>query len=305
MTTLQNDIKTRQQTIQRLKTINRSCQVHLVLFSSIFYGGYTVFLLLQYKLSISTLNKSSLALLVLFPIGVFYFKRLLAGVFNFIINRKQNVLKIKQTELKDRIEELKVETRYYQTKDLIEKYDKSAAEVKTETEVSRRNIKQSPVNNASLTSTVSASTGRSVGSPGTNNNVMAMTVSNNPRIPLHPAQLSPPQHPIRLRPAPFRSPTWMDRFMDALIGDDSRNQKYALICSQCFNHNGLATPELFETARYRCPNCGFFNHKQPSRQKKTSEIEVELEGEGEGGRIQEVTETKAVNKAVDKPVSEE
>ena len=51
----------------------------------------------------------------------------------------------------------------------------------------------------------------------------------------------------------------MDRFMDALIGDDSRNQKYALICAQCFNHNGLAAPEAFASIKYRCPNCGFMN----------------------------------------------
>lgn len=257
-----------------MKTFNRSCQVHLVLFSSIFYGGYTVLLLLQYKLSTASnlFNKSSFTFLILFPIGVFYFKKLVTGIFNFFILRKQTVLKAKQAELKDRIEELKVETRYYQTKDLIEKYDKS---LKTETEiengngaeVTRRNIKNCTTPSSTVTT---ISKGNS-----------SIQVQNNqkspPQLPQHPNRLStsPPQHlpqhlsmplnyrpsppPPPLTPPPFRSPTWMDRFMDALIGDDSRNQKYALICSQCFNHNGLATPELFDTVRYRCPNCGFFN----------------------------------------------
>jgi endoplasmic reticulum junction formation protein lunapark len=267
LTALQNEIKARQQSIQRLKTFNRSCQVHLVLLSSIFYGGYTVFLFLQYKLGInsSVLNKSSITFLLLFPFGIFYFKKVLAGVFNFFVIRKQNVLKDRQAQLKDRIEELKVETRFYQTKDLIEKYDKSPINSKTETEVTRR-----PVN--STTSKVNNS----------RNNLLSnsnLTVQRSPPSQHQVSPLTPPQYSINFRnpSPPFRSPTWMDRFMDALIGDDSRNQKYALICSQCFNHNGLATPELFETVRYRCPNCGFFNVNNNSKKKKKKEDDADDE----------------------------
>lgn len=42
------------------------------------------------------------------------------------------------------------------------------------------------------------------------------------------------------------TPTWYDKFLDTLIGDD-RNSKYALICQQCHSHNGLVLPDEFES----------------------------------------------------------
>jgi hypothetical protein len=63
----------------------------------------------------------------------------------------------------------------------------------------------------------------------------------------------------------FRVPTWYDRLLDTIIGDD-RSSKYALICQQCYTHNGLVLPEEFESTQYVCPNCHFLN---PARRPKT------------------------------------
>lgn len=162
------------------------------------------------------------------------------------MRKRQKSLEIKQAELKDRLEELKVETGYYKTKTLIEKYD----------EAEKQNVKQSEIRKRPERGIEAGQTSVTVG-PRSN------AVGNlNPNVHTYANTLnSPPLH--RLPPPPpspsFKSPTWMDRFMDALIGDDSRNQKYALICAQCFNHNGLAAPETFASIKYRCPNCGFMN----------------------------------------------
>lgn len=50
--------------------------------------------------------------------------------------------------------------------------------------------------------------------------------------------------------------TWLDRIADAVLGADSAGgsllgpeQKYALICSHCKKHNGLATREEFNEIR--------------------------------------------------------
>ena len=44
--------------------------------------------------------------------------------------------------------------------------------------------------------------------------------------------------------------TWLDRVVDSIIGDVGGPQtKYALVCEQCFTHNGLIPPELYSTAR--------------------------------------------------------
>ena len=40
--------------------------------------------------------------------------------------------------------------------------------------------------------------------------------------------------------------TWLDKLMDTVIGDvGGPSSKYALVCEQCFTHNGLVLPELY------------------------------------------------------------
>ena len=255
--------------LQRLRTLNRSCQVHLVLFSSVFYGGYALFIFLQKKLLFnSRTSPFSLSFLFLFPFGIFYIKKLVHSGFLLLMRRRQAALEIKQAELKDRIEELKVETGYYATKNLIEKYG--------ETE-----LKQRPVSGKGNEKGL-VSSGPNALNSGNNLTLIRPNIKgiSHKSPPSSPPQIPNPSPP----PRPFKSPTWMDRFMDALIGDDSRNQKYALICAQCFNHNGLASPEAFDFIRYRCPNCGFMNGSLSV--KKTSGIESKIEELPESNEIQ-------------------
>jgi hypothetical protein len=39
---------------------------------------------------------------------------------------------------------------------------------------------------------------------------------------------------------------WYDKLLDVLVGDVGPETKYALICSQCFAHNGLVLPQEIE-----------------------------------------------------------
>lgn len=53
-----------------------------------------------------------------------------------------------------------------------------------------------------------------------------------------------------------------DHFLNALMGDNelSPDKRYALICSKCLNHNGLAPPgKIASEVKYICPKCGFMN----------------------------------------------
>eukprot|EP00158_Paraphelidium_tribonemae_P005604 Partr_v1_DN27428_c0_g1_i8_m72140 putative Conserved hypothetical protein len=56
--------------------------------------------------------------------------------------------------------------------------------------------------------------------------------------------------------------TWVDRVLDMVIGEEAPTSKYALICRQCFSHNGLASPADFDSIQYRCVKCGFFNSRR-------------------------------------------
>jgi hypothetical protein len=187
-------------------------------------------------------------------------------------------LKTRQDELKNRIEEIKVETKYYQTKDLIEKYS----------------IEEKAVENPPIVKKRTGSKQNSPSSQKPENKNNQLVSSKNPQVFVnHQRPFSPPPPPPQIV---IPTPTWMDRFMDALIGDDSRNQKYALICSQCFNHNGLVPPEGFYNIRYRCPNCGFINKVEKSEQsEKTERIE----------RIKEIKERADTKVESDKAVNDQ
>lgn len=53
-----------------------------------------------------------------------------------------------------------------------------------------------------------------------------------------------------------------DYFITKLLGENEMepDNRYALICSTCFAHNGLAPPgKLAKDVQYKCPNCGTMN----------------------------------------------
>ncbi|KAG0040448.1 hypothetical protein BGZ82_002532 [Podila clonocystis] len=57
---------------------------------------------------------------------------------------------------------------------------------------------------------------------------------------------------------------WYDKIVDVIVGDEGPDTKYALICGQCFAHNGLALPQEIDDIQYVCPKCNYFN---PPRRK--------------------------------------
>jgi len=52
----------------------------------------------------------------------------------------------------------------------------------------------------------------------------------------------------------------LDKFVDYILGDGPNN-RYALICRNCFTHNGLVTPQDLGI-RFRCVQCGYVNLQQ-------------------------------------------
>ncbi|KAJ1565777.1 hypothetical protein HK405_011630 [Cladochytrium tenue] len=49
---------------------------------------------------------------------------------------------------------------------------------------------------------------------------------------------------------------------EAIIGDvEGPHQKFALICENCFAHNGLVMPEEYAFIKFRCMRCGYLNSK--------------------------------------------
>ncbi|NWH66256.1 LNP protein, partial [Geococcyx californianus] len=90
-----------------------------------------------------------------------------------------------------------------------------------------------------------------------------------PRCPGSPATsvpgmgLHPPGPPLA-RPVLPRERGVVDRVIEYLVGDGPQN-RYALICQQCFSHNGMALKEEFEYIAFRCAYCFFLNPARKTR----------------------------------------
>ena len=52
--------------------------------------------------------------------------------------------------------------------------------------------------------------------------------------------------------------------VDYVIGDGPNN-RFAMICKDCFMHNGMALQEEYEYATFRCAFCGALNPAKKQR----------------------------------------
>lgn len=78
-----------------------------------------------------------------------------------------------------------------------------------------------------------------------------------------PGALHPPGPPLA-RPILPRERGTVDRLVEYMVGDGPQN-RYALICKQCFSHNGMALKEEFEYLAFRCAYCYFLNPARKTR----------------------------------------
>ncbi|XP_067368890.1 endoplasmic reticulum junction formation protein lunapark-B isoform X2 [Channa argus] len=79
-----------------------------------------------------------------------------------------------------------------------------------------------------------------------------------PSVGLHPTG------PPLARPILPKDRGAMDRVIEYLVGDGPQN-RYALICQQCFSHNGMALKEEYEYLAFRCAYCYFLNPARKTR----------------------------------------
>lgn len=220
------------------------------------------------------LGKALMALPVIIgPIVILFTRRIVQMWYKRKGDAEEGTLKKLLKEQRDKIEEIKKKTNYYTTRNLLEKYDDSAR-------------KEDP--NASLRKRAVGAPGIGSGTPIRNPNPYATPIRNpqqgaqgqvvpasagGPSVgPILPPQFSPvPQQPMA---PPQRQ--WFDKVADAILGDDdassgSAHSRYALICEQCFSHNGLVREGDWENIQYVCPKCGHFNASVKSKRQSANQ----------------------------------
>ncbi|KAG0269171.1 hypothetical protein DFQ27_004567 [Actinomortierella ambigua] len=237
--------------------------------------------------------------LVLGPVVIYLGRHVITVWYKRKKTNEENQLNLLRDSQRMKVEELKKKTAYYTTKTLLERYDPT---VRSSSSSSLRgpdgkagHLNGQPGHSGGMMDPGLRHRGGQPGMPGNrmgapsgpqqkqqqppmgmSTGMQARPGQPGPGQPMHngqPGHMQPPQlmapqqggGPPRMPYAPMPPQKhWYDKIVDVIVGDEGPDTKYALICGQCFTHNGLALPNEIDDVQYYCPNCNFFN---PSRKR--------------------------------------
>ncbi|KAG0244203.1 hypothetical protein BGW41_000190 [Actinomortierella wolfii] len=236
--------------------------------------------------------------LVLGPVVIYLGRHVITVWYKRKKTYEENQLNLLRDSQRMKVEELKKKTAYYTTKTLLERYDPTVRSSSQRGPDGR--LSAGPMNGhpgqmdqglrhrggptnmpdgrmgesngpqqKQQVPPMGMSTGMQArpGQPGSGFPPGAQPMHNGQAPHLQPPQLITPQHggmPHMTHAPQPQQKHWYDKIVDVIVGDEGPDTKYALICGQCFTHNGLALPNEIDDIQYYCPNCNFFN---PSRKR--------------------------------------
>ncbi|KAL7826047.1 hypothetical protein SRHO_G00337850 [Serrasalmus rhombeus] len=229
--------------------------------------------------------------LIAFPALVWFVRKLLIFLFSKRTERNNEKLEDLKTEKRKILEEVMETETYKNAKLILERFDPEAKKkVETEATPVRPNMTPRPGQDLRQRHVAMATPGPHPMAPGATplraapggppekglaasatSPAMASTIDSPPQMRRHVSPYSPapgtgmyPPGPPLARPILPRERSAVDRVIEYLVGDGPQN-RYALICQQCFSHNGMALREEFEYLSFRCGYCYFMNPARKMR----------------------------------------
>ncbi|XP_073707486.1 endoplasmic reticulum junction formation protein lunapark-B isoform X3 [Garra rufa] len=191
--------------------------------------------------------------LLVFPGLVLLVRKLLIFLFSKRTERNNEKLDDLKTQKRKILEEVMETETYKNAKVILERFDpESKKKVEAEATPVRPHMTPRPGQDLRQRHVAMATPGPvpSPMSPGA--------------TPLRGAPGMRPPGPPLARPILPRERSAVDRVIEYLVGDGPQN-RYALICQQCFSHNGMALKEEFEYVAFRCGYCYFMNPARKTR----------------------------------------
>lgn len=275
LTSVTESISSTNQQISRLRLRSRSIRRSLAIYLLIVYVGiisYDYTSLPSQVVGPDKLRKflayqtrNQLLVLLLFPVAAFALVRVVRILFDFLIRSRENKLKWLKKKHKEKIEELKKITNFTTTEKLLNKYGDTPKKPSITPNNTNKNITAKPKQLPATANVAKPPAGQL-----SQQELNKLNLNITPRdvvAPTHTPQFQQnkqPQHPQQQKSvAPIRR-SIQDRLLDMLIGsenNESVESRYALICYNCFTHNGLAPPGTSDPATvvYICMKCGVMN----------------------------------------------
>jgi len=174
-------------------------------------------------------------------------------------------------EQKEILEELKSKIKYYQTKNLIEKYEiqeqpifpmkNGMPMINPQMKINGQRMNPNQIANQQLMQNKKQ---QLMGGHTIQKQRSMPVVLQNGKQQFtnskYNQQLQPSQQQQQTSPTNPNERKWIDKLVDAIVGDVNEiDNKYALVCGFCYTHCGLALPEEYKTFKYICPNCKKLN----------------------------------------------
>lgn len=273
LTDITESISSTQQQITRLKTRYVSIRRVLIQYMALLYVGVCLYNYSQIprnyvasnkiQLFIRGQSRGQLLFVGLYPVVGYLLVKVIHAVFGFLSKNRTHRLKGLKEKHKAKIEELKKITNFNTTANLLNKYGEK-------NEIPAKNLPKARTTPAKQVKGQKGPKGTNrINGTNVINDTNGINVANIPTAQGRQfQQISPPNtvKPLATNPqAPVqKNRPIQDRLLDLLIGSDnseSIENRYALICVNCFTHNGLAPPNCTNPAntKFACLKCGFLN----------------------------------------------
>ncbi|PFH48982.1 hypothetical protein AMATHDRAFT_148667 [Amanita thiersii Skay4041] len=186
---------------------------------------------------------------ILGPIVILFIRRIVQIWYQRKGDAEEKMLQELMKKQRGVVEDIKKKTNYYSTQELLQKYDSSPI--------------NSPLHQRVVPNPLQPAT--------------PQLLQKSPAVIKSPSQSATLQSHLTVTPPPFPSvpprKQWYDKLADALLGDDEHapgasTSRYALICENCFAHNGLVKESMWEDSQYVCPKCKHFNSSARSKRER-------------------------------------
>uniref|UniRef100_UPI0037E80EA1 endoplasmic reticulum junction formation protein lunapark-B isoform X4 n=1 Tax=Semicossyphus pulcher TaxID=241346 RepID=UPI0037E80EA1 len=285
---LDKDIKDLEEFRAKNQRLQKLWVGRLLLYSSVLYLLISLTVYCLY-LPEQWLQRLAMALpFFLYPVLVWLIRKLLVFLFSKRTERNNDKLEDLKTAKKKILEEVMETETYKNAKLILERFDPEAkrkAELESTPvrpqmtprpgqEIRQRGVPMRPMPMGTPAAMAMTPQGArptlGPGAPGgppersaLSASVLQGAIPRTPCSPIPGVGMHPPGPPLA-RPILPKDRGAVDRVIEYLVGDGPQN-RYALICQQCFSHNGMALKEEFEYLAFRCAYCYFLNPARKTR----------------------------------------